>query len=397
MMFKLENVIQNYRWGSASAMADMFGIDNPEQLPQAELWMGAHPNGCSRLDETDRAVLLSDFISQRPEQTLGHYTRTRYQKLPFLLKVLAPEKPLSIQVHPKKSKAKQGFTRENRQGIPVDAPERNYRDDNHKPELVYALTPYRAMNGFRSIDAIVHLFEQFHCASLVDEVQILKQAPRSGSLERFFRGVLSLHGSRKKQAIAELMAAVKMRSGFCSLAIEAADLIGLLAEEYPLDLGLFAPLMLNLTELSPGEAMYLDAETPHAYIKGVGIEIMANSDNVLRAGLTPKHIDVDELVANTRFEPTPPERLRLAPMKLGQKLMFVVPVDDFKFEILHAAPIPSQEYVRSAEILFCIDGEVILKAPGERVVLKRGQSAFISEGVVVYSYQGVGRLARAFN
>jgi len=394
-LFKLDNVIQNYAWGSKDSIHNLFGINNPEHKPQAEIWMGAHPNGCSRLDGTGEP--LAEVIEHNKQDILGGYTAARFGELPFLFKVLAAETPLSIQVHPSKHKAQQGFERENQQGIPLDAAHRNYKDSNHKPELVYALTFYKAMNGFRPIADIITLFKEADIPSLAKEISELEKHADSAALQEFFAAIMSLEGERKKVALAELGEAHR-RPAKTMIGREALQYSAEFKRHYPGDIGLFSPLMLNTVELAPGEAMFLYAETPHAYVQGTGLEIMANSDNVLRAGLTPKHIDVTELIDNTSFEPIEPAEIRLKPIyKEGNKVSYPIPVDDFCFEVMTVEITSQAQFVRSAEILFCIEGEVAISSQNNHVVLRAGESVFVSSNSVKYDYQGHGRIARAFN
>ncbi|KII76466.1 mannose-6-phosphate isomerase, class I [Vibrio renipiscarius] len=393
-LLKLDNVIQNYIWGSKTAIGELFGIANPTDQPQAEIWMGAHPNGCSRVAET--GMLLSDLIAQDPHGVLGGYTVERFGELPYLFKVLSAEKPLSVQVHPCKAKAIEGFARENAQGIELGAGNRNYKDPNHKPELVYALTFYKAMNGFRPVADIVSLFNQAGVETLRTEIDALHANPSSEALSAFFTVVMNLSGERKQQAIAELLATVN-RAAKTARAREAFELIKEFSQEYADDIGLFSPLLLNVIELEPGEAMFLHAETPHAYVKGTGLEIMANSDNVLRAGLTPKYMDVAELIDNTLFHSIAPDDIKLAPYQSDNKLSYPIPVDDFGFDIMAASAQSKSQYVRGAEIVMCIDGDVVLQSGDEEVRLIAGESAFICHHAKVYHYQGEGTLARAFN
>lgn len=394
-LFKLDNVIQNYVWGSQVAMNDLFGIENPNNEPQAEIWMGAHPNGCSKIAENGE--LLSDLIKKDPISVLGDYTVQRFGNLPYLFKVLAADKALSVQVHPRRDKAQLGFSKENDLGIELGASNRNYRDDNHKPELVYALTFYKAMNGFRPVSEIISLFEQANIATLNDDLHALKALPTSQGLKQFFTVVMSLNGDKKSTALNELKIAMDQRPRTAK-AREAFDLIKSFVDEYSDDIGLFSPLILNVIELEPGEAMFLHAETPHAYVQGTGLEIMANSDNVLRAGLTPKHMDVVELIDNTQFESINHEDLRLAPTKMDGKLGYAIPVDDFGFEVLECVENESRsQFVRSAEILFCMTGEVLIMCGEKPVNLKAGESAFVCHSATSYQYQGSGTLARAFN
>ncbi|MGR5178420.1 mannose-6-phosphate isomerase, class I [Vibrio parahaemolyticus] len=393
-LFKLDNVIQNYAWGSKDSFNKLFGIVNPNHEPQAEIWMGAHPNGCSKIVDTGEP--LSRMIEHNKQDILGHYTAARFGELPFLFKVLAAETPLSIQVHPSKIKAKQGFGRENAQGVPLDAAHRNYKDPNHKPELVYALTFYKAMNGFRPISHIVALFKEANIKSLAAEVSDLERSADSSALKGFFTSIMSIEGKRKEQALIELEAAHN-RPYKTAMGREALRYSAEFKQHYPGDVGLFAPLILNTVELAPGEAMFLFAETPHAYVQGTGLEIMANSDNVLRAGLTPKYIDVPELIDNTTFEPIKPEDIRLKPVLKEGKISYPIPVDDFGFDILSAGDERKSQYLRSAEILFCVEGEATITSEEQSVTLKPGESVFVSSNLVKYDYQGHGKLARAFN
>ncbi|EGQ8022722.1 mannose-6-phosphate isomerase, class I [Vibrio vulnificus] len=393
-IFKLENVIQNYVWGSQTAISELFGIDNPEQVPQAEIWMGTHPNGCSKLAHT--GMLLSDFIQSDPANVLGDYTVERFGDLPFLFKVLSAEKPLSIQVHPSREKAIEGYQKENLQGLQLTDSSRNYKDGNHKPELVYALTFYKAMNGFRTIEEIVSLFDQAKVETLRLDLEKLILQPTSTGLKAFFDVVMNLSAERKQRALAELLQAVDQPAKTAK-AREAFELIKEFRQDYRDDIGLFSPLLLNIVELEPGEAMFLHAETPHAYVKGTGLEIMANSDNVLRAGLTPKHMDIAELIANTNFISTDRDKLILKPFNIENKTAYPIPVEDFSFEIVNVETTERRQYVRSAEILFCIEGNCAIRHGSDVVTVAAGESVFVCNSTKVYEYFGEGRLARAFN
>lgn len=392
-LFKLNNAIQNYAWGSDSSIHSLFNIPNPDQQPQAEVWMGTHPNGCSK---NQQGNLLSQIINQDPAAVLGTYTQKRYASLPFLLKILAAEKPLSIQVHPNKTMAEQGFKFENAQKIPLDAATRNYKDPNHKPELVYATTFYLAMNGFREIDEIISLFEQAGCKTLAGALECLKADPGAKQLQNFFAAIMNMNAADKAQAIHELIYNLETKA-LTHKGKEAFRLIAQFYQDYPDDIGLFSPLLLNIIELAPGEAMFLDAQTPHAYIHGTGIEIMASSDNVLRAGLTPKHIDVEELIKNTKFQPSVFTELKLKAQCVDHKKVFHVPVDDFKFEVHCVSLWGHNEFVRSPEILLCIEGNVTISTTQQSIDLQCGESAFICAEAFSYQYHGKGLLVRAFN
>ncbi|KFK48038.1 mannose-6-phosphate isomerase, class I, partial [Vibrio vulnificus] len=226
----------------------------------------------------------------------------RFGDLPFLFKVLSAEKPLSIQVHPSREKAIEGYQKENLQGLQLTDSSRNYKDDNHKPELVYALTFYKAMNGFRAIDKILNVFTELAIDELSPLVDAFSNNPTEAGVSDFFSGLLSLQDEAKTNAVEALIHQAKQ------VDLPLFALIVELEKQYPNDIGLLAPLMLNVITLQPGEAMFLQAETPHAHLHGKGLEIMANSDNVLRAGLTPKYMDIVELVACTQFKHKPLEQ-----------------------------------------------------------------------------------------
>ena len=392
-MFKLKNQIKNYAWGSKTSFSELFGIENPTNEPQAEVWMGAHPGGCSRHEESND--FLSNIIERDKSATLGSYTANRFGELPYLFKVLAAHTPLSIQVHPNKRKSELGFARENEQGIELNDPSRNYKDPNHKPELVYALTHYKAMNGFRPIEQIIFLFDELAIGELQQEVFFLKQAPNSSGLERFFSSIMRLNEERKGKVLYQLEKVYN--KPVVSMVREAIEYSQAFKKQYDGDIGLLAPFLLNTVELAPGEAMFLFAETPHAYVQGTALEIMASSDNVLRAGLTPKHIDIPELIDNVVFNPINPENLKMLPVIKGSKEHYPVPVDDFEFDILHAKATKQEQYVRSAEILFCVDSNIVVESNGKAVELSPGESVFVPCSAQMYMYQGDGRLARAYN
>ncbi|MFM4832247.1 mannose-6-phosphate isomerase, class I [Aeromonas media] len=386
----MQNPIQGYDWGSHDALTTLFGIPNPAGKPQAELWMGAHPNGCSEVVLAGDVQKLSTLINSAPAAVLGDATQARFGSLPFLFKVLCAEKALSIQVHPSKAQAEAGFAKEEAAGIDIKASNRNYKDPNHKPELVFALTPYQAMNGFRAIPAILALFERVKLAAIADLVAALAANQNEAGLQHFFHQLLVLEGTRKEEALAGLLAYAAQHQDE-----ETFALITSLAAQYPGDVGLFSPLLLNVVTLQPGQAMFLDACTPHAYVRGTGLEIMANSDNVLRAGLTPKYIDVAELLDCTRCLAKPDDQILLSPRMEGAVQHYDVPVPDFTFSVY-----PAGEHAlttTSAEILFAIDGTVILQQGKQSLRLEKGQSAFIPAATGSYQLLAEGRVARAGN
>ncbi|MFA0608558.1 mannose-6-phosphate isomerase, class I [Vibrio sp. 10N.222.49.B4] len=388
--FEMDNVIQNFAWGSKSSFSQLFDIDNIGNEPQAEMWMGAHPNGCSKVQSSDSKVLLSQLIDVHKDEFLSKQISEKFGELPYLFKILAAESALSVQVHPSKEEAELGFHKEEQAQVPLSAHHRNYRDSNHKPELVYALTSYQAMNGFRAIPEIISLFSGVGVPQLSELLEHFNANPSSEGLREFFVGILSLEGDNKVEAVDSLVSQIEDNA-----TQELSSLILTLSEQYPGDVGLFTPLMLNVITLEPGEAMYLDARTPHAYLKGTALEVMANSDNVLRAGLTPKHIDVQELASCTLFEEKPFDALKLAPISENCVLTYPVPVPDFRFSVYEN---PNNELVcpESAEILLPLDAELTLTHDsGEVVTLKKGKSVFIPAYVDEYRISSKGNVAKA--
>ncbi|MFU0922073.1 mannose-6-phosphate isomerase [Kluyvera sichuanensis] len=389
-MQKLINSVQNYAWGSKTALTELYGMANPEGLPMAELWMGAHPKSSSKITDSHGVVQsLRDVIDADKTTLLGANVATRFGELPYLFKVLCAAQPLSIQVHPSKKAAEIGFAKENAAGIPLDAAERNYKDPNHKPELVFALTPFLAMNAFREFAEIASLLQPVADANPAIGEFIAQ--PTGERLSALFAGLLNMQGDEKAHALKVLRAALENQQG------PAWDAIRLIAEFYPDDSGLFSPLLLNVVQLNPGEAMFLYAETPHAYLRGTGLEVMANSDNVLRAGLTPKYIDIPELVANVKFTAKPANELLTQPAHHGETLDFPIPVEDFAFS-LHALGTTEATLTQDgAAILFCVDGESVLSKNDQRLVLKPGESAFVAANESPILVSGSGRLARVYN
>ncbi|MBE8595013.1 mannose-6-phosphate isomerase [Xenorhabdus sp. BG5] len=390
-MLKMTNKIQRYDWGSKTALTDIYGIENADNQPMAELWMGAHPK-CSSLvtdPQTGETIALNTLINKEPEKYLGEKVAKQFQRLPFLFKVLCAAQPLSIQVHPDKTSAEIGFAKENAQGIPLDSAQRNYKDDNHKPELVYALTPFKAINAFRPLSEIAQLLDYVSAAH--PDIQTFLQQPTEQNLAFLFSQLLNMQGEQKHLAMAVLKSALNCHQG------EPWDTIKKMTSFYPDDNGLFAPLLLNVVELEPGQAMFLYARTPHAYLDGVALEVMANSDNVLRAGLTSKHIDVPELMANLDFIPKAADTLLTIPRPEKDALNYPVPVNDFCFSVYSVSEQPISLENDSASVLFCVEGQAVISTDKQQLKLLSGESIFlpaIEKAVTVY---GKGRIARVSN
>lgn len=392
-MEKLINGIQPYAWGSHTALTELYGIANPDDQPMAEMWMGAHPLCSSKVEIDGKQLTLRELITQAPRDYLGETVAQRFGELPFLFKVLCAGQPLSIQVHPSKKVAEAGFEKENQAGIPLNAAERNYKDANHKPELVYALTPFKAMNGFRVFSEISQLLQPVASAHL-SLAQFIAQ-PDSNHLASLFGTLLALSGQEKQHALAVLKQQIDQQSG------EPWQSIREIAAFYPDDMGLFSPLLLNIITLQPGEAMFLYAETPHAYLQGSGLEVMANSDNVLRAGLTPKYIDIPELIANVQFVAKPFETLKMAGIEEYHSTTYPIPVDDFAFSIHQLSDQDVNHQLElsqeSAAILFCMLGTITVRHDQQVITLKPGESCFIAANESPVTVNGIGQFARVYN
>jgi mannose-6-phosphate isomerase len=384
----LKNTIQEYAWGSLTAIPELVGTTNPQNIPQAELWMGAHPKAPSRVEVHNQWISLLDLIEKNPEAILGKKIAQKFDgTLPYLFKVLAASRPLSIQAHPSLKQAKEGFERENAEGIPLNAPHRNYRDDNHKPECIFALTSFCALCCFRHRRETIAYLSKICPSGMNKELDELNQDQGAEGLKRFFSFLMNLEGSRCRQMISEAKQNVKAFAGDDPV----FEWVRRLSSEYPDDVGIFAPVLLNLVCLEPGQAMFLAAGQLHAYLDGVGIELMANSDNVLRGGLTPKHVDVLELLNVLDFNEYEVEFLK--PKNIDPcETLYTSPVEEFILSkiVLKPGDIYKGKKQRSAEILLCTDGAAALDdiGIGNRISLRKGVSVMIPAAVVGYEMKG---------
>ena len=391
----LKNSIQEYAWGSRTAIPELLGQSVPADKPQAELWMGAHPKAPSQVLADGLWRSLPEVIQESPEETLGQKVAARFSnQLPFLFKVLAAAKPLSIQAHPNKEQAGQGFVRENELGIPLDAPHRNYRDDNHKPEIICALTPFWALNGFRKIGETLSLLEEARIPGLAEIVLFLQSHPNRAGLKKFFNHLMTTDSGKQRKIVEQAVNAAEKRTHEEPVWTWMIKL----NEEYPGDMGVLSPIFLNLVRLEPQQAMYLPAGELHGYLEGVGIELMANSDNVLRGGLTPKHIDVQELLAVLNF--TDGDLNILSPENLTPgEAAYNTEAEEFVLSVLRikkAAPFSSSRD-RSVEMMMCTEGEVSVTdlRIGDITRLTRGISIIVPAAVEQYSIEGDGILYKA--
>jgi mannose-6-phosphate isomerase len=391
----LKNTVQYYKWGSHIDIPKLLGQKVPTEKPWAELWMGAHPKAPSRVKVHDQWISLSELIEKNPEEILGKAVAQKFgNRLPYLFKVLAAAKPLSIQAHPSLTWAKAGFAKENHKGIALNDPQRNYKDENHKPEIICALTPFWALNGFRGISDILSLIEPVWPKDLPTIVDDLRAKQDPEGLKRFFKALMTMSSDRQEQIVVTAIRKASKRSE----AESVFDWMLKLHQHFPGDIGVLAPILLNLVCLNPGEAMYLPAGQLHAYLEGTGIELMANSDNVLRGGLTSKHVDVDELIHALNFEKREIDILRPHGDTAGQRI-YDSPAEEFvlsQVSVQSGKPY-SSPLNRSVEILLCTDGTATItdSKANEKITIAGGTSIIIPAGVENYRIEGNATLYKA--
>ena len=379
-MHELVGALRSYAWGSRTALAELCGRPVPSAHPEAELWFGAHPADPAYIRTERGKRSLLEVVSAEPGRELGA-AATRFDgRLPFLLKILAAEEPLSLQAHPSAQQAAAGFARENRTGVPLDSPMRNYRDDSHKPELVVALERFEALAGFRDPMRTVELFRALDVPELGQYADLLAAQPDSDGLRTLFTSWITLPNA----VLDTLLPAVldgcvryltNARREFAPVARTTLEL----AESYPGDAGVLASLLLNRITLLPGQGLFLAAGNMHAYLRGVAVEIMANSDNVLRGGLTPKHVDVPELLKVLDFEPIDLPLVLPEPAGDGS-VRYRTPAPEFalrRFDITEgSALIPLTD--AGPGIVLCTAGSAHLLDGISEVRLDRGTAAWIS-------------------
>ncbi|MGL5406655.1 MAG: mannose-6-phosphate isomerase, class I [Propionibacteriaceae bacterium] len=373
MMQRITGKTQYYAWGDQHAIASIRGTA-PSGNPEAEYWLGAHPAAPSMVTDTS----LPAIISANPA-LLGDASRQAFgDRLPFLLKILAAAQPLSLQAHPTREQAVAGFARENAAGVELSAPERTYKDDWPKPEAIVALSEFHALCGFRHPARTLELFDALEIpVSLTSILGPLSERRGSAAMAEVFLDLLSLDKDRKSLVEHIVAAAVSKIDAPGELGLFARTAVEL-DEFYPSDPSIVAAMLLNRVVLRPGEALFLEAGIMHAYIKGVGVEVMSSSDNVLRGGLTPKHIDVDELVSVVSFEPTSAQPIDTDAISPGV-FRYRTKAPEFalwRFDLPDAeAAIPEQ----GARILLLTSGEATISNSLEALTLRSGEAVFLSD------------------
>ncbi|MBA2880733.1 mannose-6-phosphate isomerase [Desulfosalsimonas propionicica] len=389
----LENPVQKYAWGSTTAIQKILAAKPDDRTPWAELWMGAHPKAPSMVHVNGQQMPLNELIREHPRAFLGADAAAAYSNtLPYLFKVLAASQPLSIQAHPGARQAGEGFNRENEQQIPIGDPCRNYRDPWPKPELICAIEPFGALIGFRSPETICSLGRRFFPKSLDRPLQALESQPDASGIRGFFHELMTIKKSYRAEVIHETLANARASD------TPEGYWIDRLHQSYPGDAGVLAPVCLNLLEIPPGRAVFLAPGILHAYLYGTGMEIMANSDNVLRGGLTAKHVDVAELFNTLEFAPSfpnpaPPEKINSAEQR------FSAPADEFCLSVISLDPgtrycSPNEH---SADILFCLAGQAEIRKNKTNTCLDlaQGQAAIVPAAAGTYEISGRGKIWKA--
>lgn len=372
-IFKLKGKVQHYAWGGFEYIPQLLGIDNTDHKPFAEYWMGAHPSASSEVLLTDgQSSSLYDLIKKDPSTYIGDEVKEKFNELPYLFKILDVNEMLSIQVHPTKAKAIRGFEKEEAEGIPINAPHRNYKDKNHKPEVMVALSDFWLLHGFKNEIELNKLLNE------VTEFNFLQPVFEGGSYYGLYKKVMELPQDEVDKILAPLINRLLNSSPRFSRTEPGYWAVKLFGNNQPLtniDRGIFSIYFFNIVEVKPGEAVFQGAGIPHAYLYGQNVELMANSDNVLRGGLTTKHIDVPELLRHTRFEAVDPIVLKGEVQQNGEQ-KYPCPVEDFGLSAIRLQA--GQTYdgeSGSAEIFILIEGSVIIG--GTSLSVDKGESFIV--------------------
>ncbi len=378
MITRITSTPKDYAWGSPTALQELLGTP-VDGRPQAELWLGAHPSTATHI------VDASPGMPATLNEWLVHNDAGR---LPFLLKLLAAEQPLSLQAHPALEHARASFAEEESSGLPIDHPQRNYKDAWHKPELIVALVDgFEALCGFRREASSIDFLSELADVAESEAGRLIHGLVRRIDDQGLAETVAAILGERKPELVTALVGAAGAVPGQGRWSLEAALLVRL-QDVYPDDSGIVVAALMNFVTLRAGEGLFLAAGNIHAYVRGLGVEVMAASDNVLRGGLTTKHIDVPELLSVLDFTPIDPP-LVLA-TRHGNLDEYEVPVPDFALLRFRGADGPAVLDVRDPAIVVAVEGRVIVGRGTEEVVLEPGQAAFIAPGQEASELSGPG-------
>ena len=389
---RMQGVVQHYDWGGHNFIPDLLGAENSTRRPFAELWIGAHAKAPSLAEVGGLLEPLDQWIAEAPEEILGAVASARFGgRLPYLFKILDVRKMLSIQAHPTLVQARSGFARENQEGIPLGANQRNYKDDNHKPEIGVALTEFWMLHGFRPLEEIARSFGEIPELGLLmpEFPQRLAaaghdHAVRRQLLRQLYGDLMTMPQERVDLLLNRLLERLKAKPVKDK---NSADYWALrAAENFPLpdghrDRGIFSVYLLNLVHLRPGQGTFQPAGVLHAYLEGVNVELMANSDNVLRGGLTTKHVDVPELLNILTFEGGSPHVLE-GEQAGAHERVYRTPAEEF--ELSRIGLPPHGRFIGEAtygpQALLVLQGSATLTAGGQVMLLSRGGIVFVPCG-----------------
>lgn len=379
----LRNAVRPYAWGSRRVISELMGRPVPAPHPEAELWMGAHPGDPSRVlgeDGSERTLL--EIIEADPVAQLGASCTDRWGgRLPFLLKVLAAEEPLSIQAHPTAAQAREGFAREEAAGIPRGAPERSYPDDTAKPELVCALTEFHVLAGFRAPERTVALLRAIETPALAPYTELLAAEPNPDGLRALFTTWITLPQQSIDELLPDVLKACALHDQADGPFANECRTVLRLGEDHPRDAGVLAALLLNRISLRAGEALFLPAGNLHLYLYGTAVEILANSDNVLRGGLTPKHVNVPELLRVVDFAVYPTAVLPGEPVAGSEPVrLYRTGAAEFELTRVEWPAGRAQEVALPGgqpRIALCTSGTVLAESAGVELELRRGESIWL--------------------
>ncbi len=374
-IYKLKGVIRNYDWGGTEFLSKLLSVPNPEQKPMAEYWLGAHETDSSVVVTKDGDIPLNQFIAGDKENILGRTITKKFDGLPFLLKILDVKDMLSIQVHPSKHTAEVEFARENKERISLKATHRNYKDDNHKPELMVALSDFWLLHGFKPVEklrttlqsipelrSLMKIFDATGYDQLYKTVMEMPQQTVNETLQPVLDRIIPLYYKNELKKDDENFWAARAAITF--------------NQSQKIDRGIFSIYFFNLLHLKPSEGIFQDAGLPHAYLEGQNVEIMANSDNVLRGGLTTKHIDVKELMKNIKFEETIPDILFSE--KTGKEKLYKTAAPDFRLSrILLKKDDDFSFHSVTGEIILAISGKVLISSDIDQLEIHKGEAVFI--------------------
>jgi len=371
MIYRLTGQVQHYAWGGKNYIASLIGLNSAKDQPCAEWWLGAHPSAPSEIENVTGKQSLIEFLSQNPT-ALGQRSRQQFgDELPYLLKILDVEKPLSIQLHPTKAQADKGFEAENAKGVALTDSTRTYKDRNHKPEMMIALSDFWLLHGFKTKSQILATL------NARPSLQPLAEKLSTQSLAEFYADVMLADQSTLANWLLPIIEANQQpyKNGELTLhnpdywMLYTMEAMAILPEK--LDAGLVCFYLFNIVHLKEGEGIFQDAGIPHAYLRGQNVELMACSDNVIRGGLTPKYVDIVELLKIVDCREVTPQIISAATYK--------TPVKDFALAQIRIEPEQHTKVnLQSAGILLVMKGELKIQEKSTALTLKQGESAFIT-------------------